>query len=75
MENIFTDKELYILSDAMLCLIRQTNKSMKEVYDKESIQALENAVNQYRELNTKVSRNWICGCRSEHLHRRAGCQI
>ena len=54
MENIFTDKELYILSDAMLCLIRQTNKSMKEVYDKESIKALENAVNQYRELNTKV---------------------
>jgi len=54
MENIFTDKELYILSDAMLCLIRQTNKNMKEVYDKESIKALENAVNQYRELNTKV---------------------
>ncbi len=54
MENIFTDKELYILSDAMLCLIRQTNKAMKEVYDKECIQTLENAVNQYRELNTKV---------------------
>ena len=54
MENIFTDKELYILSDAMLCLIRQTNKTMKEVYDKESIEALENAVNQYRKLNTKV---------------------
>lgn len=54
MENIFTDKELYILSDAMLCLIRQTNKNMKEVYDKESIEALENAVNQYRKLNTKV---------------------
>lgn len=54
MENIFTDKELYILSDAMLCLIRQTNKNMKEVYDKESIKALENAVNEYRELNTKV---------------------
>ena len=54
MENIFTDKELYILSDAMLCLIRQTNKNMKEVYDKESIKALENAVNQYREINTKV---------------------
>ena len=54
MENIFTDKELYILSDAMLCLIRQTNKNMKEVYDKESIKALENAVNQYRELNTKI---------------------
>lgn len=54
MKNTFTDKELYIISDAMFCLIRQTNKAMKEVYDKKCIQTLENTINQYRKLDKKI---------------------
>ena len=50
----FTNSELSILSDAILCLISSTSQAEKLVYDNESIEKLENAMKRYRELNTKI---------------------
>lgn len=50
----FTDEELNILSDAMLCLIRNTCDAQKKVYDSNAIHVLGDLINTYSELNTKV---------------------
>ena len=52
----FTSEEMYILSDAMLELIRTTNNALKLVYDKDSIRALQTTVEKYQKLNEKVCR-------------------
>lgn len=53
-EKQFTDDELYMLSDGMLALIRNTNKALQLTSDKSCIEALENLNKKYRELNTKI---------------------
>jgi len=50
----FTDEELYILSDAMLALIRNTNHALKCIYDKHSIATLTATKTNYQELSQKV---------------------
>ena len=53
-EKQFTNDELYMLSDGMLALIRNTNKALQLTSDKSCIEALENLNKKYRELNTKI---------------------
>ena len=50
----FTDDELYMLSDGMLALIRNTNQALQLTSDKGCIEALENLNKKYRELNIKI---------------------
>ena len=50
----FTDEELYMLSDGVLALIRNTNQALQLISDKGCIEALENLNKEYRELNTKI---------------------
>ena len=50
----FTDDELYMLSDGILALIRNTNQALQLTSDKSCIEALENLNKKYRELNTKI---------------------
>lgn len=38
--NQFTDDELYMLSDGILSLIRNTNEALRLVYDSKSINVL-----------------------------------
>ena len=52
----FTSEEMYILSDAMLELIRTTNNALKLVYDNDSIKALQTTLEKYQKLNEKVCR-------------------
>ena len=52
----FTSEEMYILSDAMLELIRTTNNALKLVYDNDSIKALQTTLEKYQRLNEKVCR-------------------
>ena len=52
----FTSEEMYILSDALLELIRTTNDALKLVYDKDSIKALQTTLKKYQKVNEKVSR-------------------
>lgn len=54
MNKQFTNEELYILSDALLNLIRTTNEALKLTYDNKSIEALRNVNEIYRKLNNKV---------------------
>ena len=53
-EKQFTDDELYMLSDGMLALIRNTNQALQLTSDKSCIEALENLNRKYKELNTKI---------------------
>ena len=53
-EKQFTDDELYMLSDGILALIRNTNQALQLTNDKSCIEALENLNKKYRELNTKI---------------------
>lgn len=53
-ENDFTDEEFYILSDAMLCLIRNTNDAIRLLWDAETIRKVEETRAKYQELTTKV---------------------
>ena len=50
----FTDDEIYILSDGLLALIRNTNEALRLTYDKESIEKLQEAMRKYQRLNEKV---------------------
>ena len=50
----FTDEELYMLSDGVLALIRNTNEAMKLVSDVKSIEVLVDTLTKYRELNKKI---------------------
>ena len=50
----FTDEELYMLSDGMLALIRNTDEAMKLVSDGKSIKVLRDTLTKYRELNSKI---------------------
>lgn len=52
----FTSEEMYILSDAMLELIRSINAALKLVHDKDSIKALQTTLEKYQKLNEKVCR-------------------
>ena len=52
----FTSEEIYILSDAMLELIRTTNNALKLVYDNDSIKSLQTTLEKYQKLNEKVCR-------------------
>ena len=52
----FTSEEMYILSDAMLELIRTTNNALKLVYDNDCIKALQTTLEKYQKLNEKVCR-------------------
>ena len=53
-KNQFTDDELYILSDGVLALIRNTNEAMKLVSDGKSIEVLGDTLTKYRDLNKKI---------------------
>ena len=53
-EKQFTDDELYMLSDGVLALIRNTNEAMKLVSDGKSIEVLGDTLTKYRELNKKI---------------------
>lgn len=50
----FTDDELYIISDAILNLIRTTNKAIKLTYDSAAIEVLQKTLAKYQTLNTKI---------------------
>ena len=50
----FTDEELYMLSDGVLALIRNTNEAMKLVSDGKSIEILQETQKRYKELNAKI---------------------
>ena len=50
----FTDDEIYILSDALLSLIRGTNEALKLTYDKKCIGELQKVARKYQTLNEKV---------------------
>ncbi len=53
-KETFTDDELYIISDAMLNLIRSTNCALKLIYDQNSIESLGKSLKKYKEVNQKV---------------------
>ena len=53
-EKQFTDDELYMLSDGVLALIRNTNEAIKLVSDGKSIEVLGDTLTKYRELNKKI---------------------
>ena len=53
-EKRFIDDELYMLSDGMLALIRNTNEALKLVYDGKSIEVLQESQNKYKDLNAKI---------------------
>lgn len=50
----FTDDEMYILSDALLSLIRGTNEALRFTYDKKCIEELQKVARKYQTLNEKV---------------------
>ena len=52
--NQFTDEDLYMLSDGVLALIRNTNEAMKLVSNGKSIEVLGDTLTKYRELNKKI---------------------
>lgn len=54
MTNEFTDEELYVLADAMLSLIRTTSNALKQIYDKKSIDALQDTLKKYQQVNEKL---------------------
>ena len=53
-EKQFTDEELYMLSDGVLALIRNTNEAIKLVSDRKSTEVLGDTRTKYRELNKKI---------------------
>ena len=53
-EQLFTDDELYILSDGILALMENINKACQLVTDKQSIDSLRTALDKYQELNRKI---------------------
>lgn len=53
-KNQFTDEELYMLSNGVLALIRNTNEAMKLVSDEKSIEVLGYTLTKYRDLNKKI---------------------
>ena len=53
-KNQFTDDELYILSDGVLALIRNTNEAMKLISERKSIEVLGDTLTKYRDLNKKI---------------------
>ena len=53
-EKQFTDDELYILSDGLLALIRNVNNASKLVCASKTLDAHEEEIKRYRELNTKI---------------------
>lgn len=55
-EKQFKDDELYILSDGVLALIRNTNKALKLTRDKNCIETLKNLNRKYKKLNAKICR-------------------
>lgn len=52
--NQFTDDELYMLSDGILSLIRNTNEALRLVYDSKSIKVLQETQSKYKDLNRKI---------------------
>ena len=50
----FTDKEMRILLNAIMCLIESTSNVLEMVYDDNSIEALRSALGKYRKLNNKI---------------------
>lgn len=50
----FTDEELYMLSDGVLALIRNTNEALRLVCDSKSINVLQETQKKYKDLNTKI---------------------
>lgn len=52
---MFTDKELFILSDGILRLIEDIGNAKRLVHEESSIAALDNEIKIYQELNTKIT--------------------
>lgn len=50
----FTEDELFILSDGLLCLIKNVNETEKLIYDKDCIDELKFLSEKYQKLNKKV---------------------
>ena len=50
----FTDEEMRILLNAIMCLIESTSNVLEMVYDDNSIEALRSALGKYRKLNNKI---------------------
>lgn len=50
----FTDEEMHILLNAIMCLIESTSNVLEMVYDDNSIEALRSALGKYRKLNNKI---------------------
>lgn len=53
-EKQFTDDELYMLSDGVVALIKNTNEAIKLVSDGKSVEVLRGVLAKYRELNKKI---------------------
>lgn len=53
-EKQFTDEELYMLSDGILALIRNTNEALRLVCDSKSIEVLQETQKKYKKLNSKI---------------------
>lgn len=52
--NQFTDDEIYMLSDGILSLIRNTNEALRLVCDIKSIKVLQETQRKYIDLNGKI---------------------
>ena len=50
----FTDEEMRILLNAIMCLIESTSNVLEMVYDDNSIETLRSALGKYRKLNNKI---------------------
>ena len=53
-KNQFTNDELYMLSDGVLALIKNTNEAIKLVSDWKSIEILQESQKRYKDLNAKI---------------------
>lgn len=50
----FTPEEISILSDALLCLIKDTYEAKSKIYDRTANEALDKAAGKYQRINKKI---------------------
>lgn len=51
---MFTSEEMNILSDALLCLIKNTREAKNKIYDRTANESLDNAIIEYQRLNKQI---------------------
>lgn len=51
---MFTSEEINILSDALLCLIKNTHEAKNKIYDRTANESLDSAIIEYQRLNKQI---------------------